>query len=192
MTLHFKTPRARRIFLAATAATLFAIFMNSECSGKHGNTAVQNDEGEPTAKSAPLASSLKMNDPNVKEQLAKGFYALESGMWRWTGGNFTVVLKTPPGAAQKGATLTLNLVASDAILKQVHSQSLTAAIGTTTLKTEKYLDPGGHTFSADVPAAALTADTVAIDFSLDNALPPGPTDRRELGVIVTAVSLETN
>jgi len=174
------------------AISLSAILLSSGCSGKHGNTAVQNDEGEPAAANVPLASSLKMNDPGAKEQLSKGFYALESGMWRWTAGNFTVVLKTPAGAAQKGATLTLNLAVSDTILKQVHSQGLTASIGATNLKTEKYLDPGSHTFSAEVPASALTGDTVTIDFSLDNSLPPGPTDRRELGVIVTAVAIDSN
>src|ERR1700742_2070670 len=169
------------------ALTLPAILLLTACGG---NTTVKNDEGTPApAANAPIVSALKMNDPSAKQQLAKGFYALESNSWRWTAGNFTAVLKTPPGAAQKGATRTLNLVASDTILKQVHSQSLTAAVGTTTLKTEKYVDPGSHTFTADVPASLLTGDTVTIDFSLDNALPPGPSDRRELGVIVTAVSI---
>ena len=113
-------------------------------------------------------------------------------MWRWTAGNFTIVLKTPPGAAQKGAALTLNLSAADAVLKEVHSQNLTASIGPKVLKTEKYADPGAHTFAADVPAALLTGDTVTIDFSLDNSLPPGAVDRRELGIIVTAASLDAN
>jgi hypothetical protein len=133
-----------------------------------------------------------MSDPSAKEQLAKGFFGLEAGAWRWTAGNFSVVLKTPPGSAQKGATLTLGLVASDAVLKQVHSQTLAASIGSTALKSEKYLDPGGHTFTADIPAALLTGDTVTIDFSLDNSLPPGQTDRRELGIIATSVAIETN
>jgi hypothetical protein len=171
-------------------AVLPVLLLNAACSGKHG-TNVPNDEGEPAAK-APMASSLKMGDASVKDQLTKGFYAVESGAWRWTAGNFSVILKTPPGGAQKGATLTLALVVSDAVLKQVHSQSLTAAIGDKALKSEKYLDPGGHTFTADIPAASLTGDTVTIDFSLDNSLPPGPSDRRELGVIATAVAIESN
>ena len=171
------------------ALALPAILLISACGS---NNTVKNDEGTPApTANAPMVASLKMNDPSAKQQLTKGFYALES-TWRWTAGNFTAVLKVPPGAAQKGATLTLNLVASDAILKQVHSQSLTAAVGTTNLKTEKYVDPGSHTFTADVPASVLTGDTVTIDFSLDNALPPSASDRRELGVIVTAVSLDTN
>ncbi|HVV45107.1 MAG TPA: hypothetical protein VHC72_07865 [Bryobacteraceae bacterium] len=160
------------------------------CS-KKANQAVQNDEGEPAA-NAPLVSSLKMSAPSAKKQLTKGVYQLESGAWRWTAGNFTITLATPPGAAQKGATLTLNLVASDAVLQQVHSQSLTAAVGSQTLKTEKYVDPGPHAFTADVPASLLSGDTVAIDFSLDNSLPPSSSDRRELGVIITAASLDSN
>ena len=167
-----------------------AILLTVACGGKNGRTAVQNDEGEPAVK-APIVSLLKMNAPGAKDQLVRGVFGLES-TWRWTTGNFAIVLKTPPGAAEKGATLTLNLTVSDAILKQLHSQSLTAAIGDKTLKTEKYLDPGGHTFTADVPAASLTGDTVTIDFSLDNSLPPGPTDRRELGVIISSVDIETN
>jgi len=172
------------------ALALPVILFTAGCSSKN-EPIVHNDEGEPSVK-APLVSSLKMSDPGAKEQLVKGVYALENGMWRWTAGNFTIVLKTPPGAAQKGATLTLNLSAAEAVLKDLHSQSLSAAIGAKTLKREKYLDPGAHTFTADVPAALLSGDTVAIDFSLDNSLPPGPTDRRELGVIITAASLDAN
>ena len=172
------------------ALALPAILFVAGC-GQKNNQVVHNDEGEPNVK-APLVSSLKMSDPSAKEQLAKGVYGLENGMWRWTGGNFTIMLKTPPGAAQKGATLTLNLSVAEPVLKDVHSQSLTASVGAKALKTEKYPDPGAHTFTADVPVTLLTGDTVAIDFSLDNALPPGPTDRRELGIIITAVSLDAN
>src|ERR1700722_3939843 len=90
-----------------------AILLTSACSGKNGRTAVQNDEGEPAPAKAPMVSLLKMNDPGAKEQLVRGVYGLESGTWRWTAGNFAVVLKTPPGASEKGATLTLNLLVSD-------------------------------------------------------------------------------
>lgn len=192
MTRYCKTFQARPLLRATVSVALFATLIATGCGGKNGRTAVQNDEGEPTAAKAPMVSVLKMNDPAAKDQLARGVYGLESGAWRWTAGNFTVVLKTPPGASEKGATVTLALVVSDTVLKQVHSQSLTASIGNKALKTEKYVDAGGHTFSADVPAASLTGDTVTIDFSLDNALPPGPTDRRELGVIATSVAIESN
>jgi hypothetical protein len=179
-----------RCFILLFAIALPAALLVSGC-GKRGNQAVQNDEGEPAA-NLPMVSSLPMNAPTAKEQLTQGVYQIESGLWRWTAGNFTITLKTPPGAAQNGGTLTLNLSAAPAVLQQVHSQSLTAAIGAKTLKTEKYVDPGAHTFTADVPAELLTGDTTAFDFSLDNALPPGPTDRRELGIIITGASLDSN
>jgi hypothetical protein len=190
MTLHFPAGLARRRFAAIAVSGLCGILLTFGCSGKHGTTAVQNDE--PPAAKAPMASSIKMGDVSLKDQLTKGFYAVEDGAWRWTAGNFSVVLKTPPGAAQKGATLTLTITTPESTIKQLHNQSLTAAIGSTTLKTEKYQDPGVHTFTADVPAASLTGDTVTIDFSLDNALPPGSTDRRELGVIANAISIDAN
>ena len=195
MIQHLQTRRPSAInvrFRAITVSlTLSALLLIAGC-GRKASPEVKNDEGEPAAAKASLVSSFKMGDAGTKDQLGKGFYQLESGMWRWTAGNFSVVLKTPPGAAQKGATLTMSLVASETILKQVHSQSLSASVGNKPLKTEKYLDAGGHTFSADVPAAAFTGDTVTIDFSLDNSLPPGPTDRRELGIIVSAVGIESN
>jgi hypothetical protein len=192
--LKLNKPRARsRAFLTMvlTTVALPAIFLSAACSGKHSTPVVQNDEGDSAGK-VTLVSALKMSDPSAKEQLAKGFYALEANAWRWTAGSFSVTLKTPPGAAQKGATLALSLTVSDVILRQLHSQTLAASVGATALKSEKYTDPGSHTFTADIPAALLNGDTVTIDFSLDNSLPPGPVDRRELGVIVNSVSIDTD
>jgi hypothetical protein len=139
----------------------------------------------------PLVSVLHVNDAGAPAQLIKGFYNVESGMWRWTAGSFSVALKTPAGAAQKGGTLTLALSVSAPVLAQVHSQTLTASIGGKTLKSEKYTDAGGHTFTADVPAASLTGDKVIVDFALDNSLPASAADQRELGVIATAVGIES-
>lgn len=190
---NFSNQPSRSRFLRAilcTAVLIPAAFLAAGCRGKN-SAVVQNDEGEPAAKPV-IVSSVKMNDPGAPAQLTKGFYAVESGVWRWTAGNFSVLLKTPAGAAQKGATVTFSLSVSDAVLKQVHSQSLTASVGDKPLKTEKYVDAGAHTFTADVPASALSGDTVTIDFSLDNSLPPSAADRRELGVIATAVALESN
>ncbi len=167
-----------------------ALLLTAGCRGKN-TPAVENDEGEPAAK-AVLVSALKMSDPGAPAQLTKGFYAVEDHAWRWTQGNFSVLLKTPPGAAQRGATLTLTLTVAESSLKQLHSQTLEASIGGKSLKSEKYVDPGVHTFTADIPATALTGDAVNIDFSLDNAVPPGTTDRRELGIIANAISIEAN
>ena len=173
-----------------TTVAIAILLLTAGCRGRHGRTAVQNDEPEPTLKTG-LVSSFRVNDPGAPAQLVKGFSGLESGTWRWTAGNFSVLLKTPPGSSQSGATLTLALVVSNDVLTVVRTQTLTASIGGKTLKSEKYTTAGNHTFTADVPAASLTGDTVTIDFSVDKPLPPGPADRRELAVITTAIGLES-
>ncbi len=159
------------------------------CSGKH-ETPVQVDEGEPVAKSS-VVPALKMADAETASQLGKGFYGLEANAWRWTAGNFSATLKVPAGAAQKGATLTLKLNVSDAVLKKVSTQTLSASIGTTKLAPATYSKGGAYDYTADVPAVALSGDTVTVDFSLDHSLAPSPSDKRELGVIVTSIGLES-
>ena len=176
--------------LLLLAALIPATFIAAGCRGKHGRAIVRNDEGEPAVHTATV-SSLSMNYPGAPAQLVKGFYGLEAGAWRWTAGHFSVMLKTPPGAAARGGTLTFSLVVAGPVRKQVGDQTLTASIGGKTLKSEKYTTEGDHTFSADVPAASLAGDTVSVDFSVDKYLPPSPADRRELGLIATAIGIES-
>ncbi len=88
------------------AATFLSLALTMACNGKHATT-IQNDEGPPAGANAPLVSSLNMSGASAKDQLISGFWGLENGAWRWTAGKFSVTLKTPLGAAQKGATLTL-------------------------------------------------------------------------------------
>lgn len=188
----FSTMQAPSRFPAgilSLAILLSAALLGSGCRGKN-SPVIQNDEGEPAAQST-LLSALRMNDAEAPAQLLKGFYGIENGTWRWTAGDFSVVLKTPPGAAQKGGALTFALSIGDALLKQVHSQTLTLAIGGKTVKTETYTEPGNHTFSADIPASALAADKVTLDFNVDHTLPPGSPDRRQLGVIALSLDLES-
>ena len=64
-------------------------------------------------------------------QLIDGFHGLE-GEWRWTLSRFTVALRTPPGASEKGAVLTLHFVMPEVLLKAVsvvreHAHELFAA-----------------------------------------------------------------
>jgi hypothetical protein len=141
------------------------------------------------AESVPV-SKLRMNDPGAPSQLVKGFYGVENG-WRWTAGHFSVVLKTPPGAAAHGATLTFADAVSGDVLKKVTDQTLTASIGGKTLKSETYTTGGNHTFTADVPADLLSGDTVTVDFTVDKPLAGSAADRRELGLIATSVGIES-
>ena len=58
------------------------------------------------------------------------------------------------------------------------------------LPEETYTKPGAYVYSRDVAAQALAKRVVAVSFALDKYLPPGDPDRRELGVVVTAVGFE--
>src|ERR1035441_843948 len=59
---------------------------------------------------APLMQSvLRMSDAKIEPQLVKGFHGIEAGAWRWTEKQFTVALRPPFGASQKGAKLSVKL-----------------------------------------------------------------------------------
>jgi hypothetical protein len=158
------------------------------CKGRHSRTEVKNEE--PAAAAPTLASNLKMSDQAAEKQLVKGFYSLETGAWRWTAGQFQVLLKPPTGAAQTGAKLTFSFSLPEVSVKKLGGVTLDASIGGTRLKAETYSKPGPYTYTADVPAAQLAGESVTVDFKLDKSLPAGAVDQRELGLVATAVGLE--
>src|SRR5271157_2393710 len=67
-------------------------------------------------KKTPLQSTLNMSDPRIAGQLVDGFYGVEAGAWRWTARQFSVKLRNPEGAAQKGGTLRLVLTVPPAVI----------------------------------------------------------------------------
>jgi len=130
-----------------------------------------------------------MDDPRTESQLLQGFHVLEEGTWRWTARQFIVILRPPPGSAQTGARLELMLNIPDVVMKELGAVTLSAVAGSSSLAPEKYTAAGNYVYSRDVPANALAGDNVTIDFALDNAIPAGKIERRELGLIVTSVGL---
>jgi hypothetical protein len=166
-------------------AALFLALAGAACKGKHNEVAVQNEEPDPGPR---MLSTVRMGDTTASAQLLKGFYAVENNLWRWTAGKFSVLLKTPAGAAQSGATVSLVFTVPDPVIQKLRKLSLTASINGMALKTEEYTTAGPYTFSADIPAALLGTESVKVDFALDKSLPPG-VDKRELGVIASSVGL---
>jgi hypothetical protein len=154
------------------------------CRGKHNAVAVQNEEDA----SPRMASTLRMNDPKAAVQLLSGFYPVEGGAWRWTAGKFSVLLRTPPGAAQQGATVTLDFTIPEVVIQKSKDITLTASVNGMMLQSTGYKAAGAQKFTADVPATALHADTVTVDYALDKTLPPG-IDKRELGIVATSVGI---
>lgn len=166
---------------AGVAALVFAAACKREQKGIERATVEESPE---------LAAVVHVADPKTSFQLLKGFYALEGNSWRWTAGRFSVVLRAPAGARDKGATLRLKVNVPEAIAGRLGPQTLSARAGSVALPPETFPQPGDYEYARDVPAAAFETDSIQIEFSLDKALPPGQVDQRELGIIVTTVGLE--
>lgn len=144
-----------------------------------------------TVEEAPrLASVVRMGDAKLESQLVSGFYGIEGNAWRWSARQFSVVLRPPFGAAQRGGALVLNLTVPQVLIDKLKNVSLTASIDGSPLPPETYTQAGPYAYKRDVPANLLAADSVKVDFALDKAMPPAGGDKRELGVVVNSVSLE--
>src|SRR3954470_23769746 len=88
---------------AACALVALTIVLAPACKGRKVKSR-GTDEG-----SQGMASALNMGDPKVEPQLVTGFYGVEARAWRWAARQFTVSLRPPFGAVQKGAKLTVKL-----------------------------------------------------------------------------------
>jgi hypothetical protein len=147
---------------------------------------VQNDDEAPR-----IASVVHTGDPSSDTQLVAGFYSVEQNSWRWTAQRFSVVLRPPAGAAERGATLNMQLSVPEGVISRLKTISISGNIGATQLSPETYTEQGPYTYTRDIPASLLNGEALRVDFKLDKALPPGTGgDQRELGVIVSSVGLE--
>jgi hypothetical protein len=147
---------------------------------------------EPTEEApGTLLSTAHAADPKSSIQLIKGFHGVEQNSWRWTMGRFAVTLKPPMGAAEQGAAVVLKFSIPDAVLQKTKSMTLTASVQNTTLGKQTYKSAGEYTFTADVPANLLKGEATTVDFSLDQFLPAGAVDARELGIVFVSAGLES-
>jgi hypothetical protein len=99
-----------------------------------------------------------------------------------------VLLYSPPGSEQSGATLTLAFTIPDAAARNLGPVTLTASIDGMALQSARYDKAGSYTFGADVPPSMLTTDSVKVDFALDKSFRMNG-DVRELGIIAASVGL---
>jgi hypothetical protein len=136
-----------------------------------------------------LASTIYAGDPNVASHFAQGFYGIEDNAWRWTAKDFAVDLSPPLHSDQKGAQLVVKLAVPDGVIQKLSSVQLSGSVAGYKLEPQIYTKSGEFSYQRDVPPANLQDDVVRVKFSLDHALPPGDTDSRELGIIVSEIGL---
>ncbi len=153
-------------------------------------TEVKGKPGDTIEETPSLLPMIQVADPKASAQLVKGFYEVEGNSWRWTMGRFSVVLSPPPGATKSGATLVLRFSLPEPVIKKVGSVRLSATVDGTPLEPQQYDSAGEHVYSRAVPPGSVAKKVVAVDFALDKYLPPGESDRRELGVVVSVIGLE--
>ena len=145
-----------------------------------------------TNEEAPaLASVVATADPHAAAQFVSGFYGVEQNAWRWTAGKFSVLLRPPRAAAVSGAILQLKFTIPAVAMSKMKGVSLSASVNGAPLPPESYTQAGDFVYSRDVPANLLTGDVARVDFSLDKAMPATPADRRELGLVVAMVGLQS-
>jgi hypothetical protein len=175
----------RRILIAILLAA--SLLLAGAACKRRDRVRVQHTEEE-----APqLATTVHVADPRSSAQLVSGFHDVEQGAWRWTAGKFAVVLRTPRGAAEKGAVLRLKFSLPEAVIAKLNAVSLGAAVGESKLAPETFTQAGEFTYEREVPPEAMAGESAKVDFYLDKSLPAGAVDLRELGVIVTSVGFES-
>jgi hypothetical protein len=138
----------------------------------------------------PLATVVHTADPQASAQLIAGFYDVEQNSWRWTRRKFAVNLRSPVDSNRNGATLVLKFVIPDPVIARLKTVTLSASVAGFALAPETYTASGSQTYSREVPGKALTTGAVKVEFALDKALPPGPSEQRELGVVANSIALE--
>jgi hypothetical protein len=135
------------------------------------------------------ASVIDMSDTSTAGQLIAGFYGVEEKKWRWTAGQFSVVLQPPPGADERGGNLQLAFFVPGEQLAKIGPMTLTASVEDQELGAQTFTQGGFLTYSREVPAAALKSNLVRVDFSFDKSYSPGNGDARVLGAVVSKIGL---
>ena len=105
-------------------------------------------------------------------------------------GAFLGGLAPPLRASERGAKLVLRFGIPEPVIKKLTSLKLSASVDGVALPVETYTKAGECVYSRSVPPQALAKRLVTVSFTLDKYLPPSAADRRELGVVVTAVGFE--
>jgi hypothetical protein len=170
-------------FLSATREQLQLAFVIAICVVTLAAGCHKNKRPNPV-------SIVNTADPLLAKQLVGGFYRIEAKSWRWTARQFIVSLLPPPGSENTGAKLSLHFFLPETQISQLGSMTLSAEIDDYPLPPETYSKSGDYFYIREIPAKLLKTNLVPVIFSFDKAKPPTGSDDRELGAVVSVISLE--
>jgi hypothetical protein len=136
---------------------------------------------------ASIQSRIEMNTRQYDSRLT-GFYPPESAGFRWSEREFSARLSSPkPGGP---AELVMRLYIPENTIRQLGTVTLRTSINGHPLAPEQWSHAGQYVFRREWNDTSMRGGEAEINFSLDRALPPSASDRRELGIVVQEISLE--
>ena len=106
--------------------------------------------------------------------------------WRWTERTFSVVF---PDVGDEAHSVSLRFFLPPAIEDRLGAVELGATVNGRDLSRRGYAKSANYTYHELIPEAALIDRPVVVAFTLSQALPPSPSDPRELGIVVSSVRL---
>ena len=127
----------------------------------------------------PVLSDLRMNAPEAEQQIVTGVYELENGEWRWMGKTAVILLKTP---AAPSSLMVRFFIPDPAPARQVR-----IAVNNRVIATQDC--PGPGTFTVMSLPNKPEGDSATITISVDKTF-SSQSDKRELGIILTAVGFQ--
>ncbi len=145
-------------------------------------------EVDPNTAHAGSRAHISTADPSAADRL-EGFHQIESG-WRWSERKFAITLDAPTLEGAKAARVSVDVYIPDALIQQLGSVTLSARAGNQSLAPETWRTAGNYTYIREVSPHGLHTGANRIEFSLEKSIPPREGDKRELGIIVQAASLE--
>lgn len=132
-----------------------------------------------------VESRLANFPPDIR--FLTGWHDAEERGARWTEKRFSVGFRLPPTDLLPRIRLHFFLPGSS--IERLGSVTIEARVKNTVLAKETFSAAGQHVYARDLPPGLFDGGMAQFDFELDRTIPPGEADRRELGIVVTAIGL---
>lgn len=182
-------PAATRRFLAALNEQKVEV-RRSTIAQRNGKRfaeiiAIQDDGCTGTAP----ASKVTTGDPRCASQLA-GFHRIEEERWRWSAKEFDVTLGMPARRDARTASMALRFYLPEPLIQKLGPLTLTVKQDDRVVARELFRQFGPQALVVRLDAATLHPQANTFRFALDKCVEASPSDKRQLGVIVSSISLD--
>jgi len=134
-----------------------------------------------------IGTSISVSDPRVESQLT-GFHEAEEN-FRWTKPKFSVQMNVPDAGGGK-ISLSMQIFVPEISIHTLGSLTLSGSVAGHALAPMTYTSTGAYSYTRDIPADWIASGLNRLEFEVDKHLGPSPDDNRELGIVVSRISLE--